>query len=262
MDHINPEPAYVLKQDNLHVRVYANRDAMGQAAAEAVAERLRRILRERGRGRVVFAAAPSQNEFLAALRQAPGIAWERIVAFHMDEYVGLPYDAPQRFATFLRERILDLPFAKVNYLDGNAPDIDAECARYATLLREAPLDIVCAGIGENGHMAFNDPHVADFQDTVWVKLVTLDEVCRQQQVHDGAFEHIDQVPTHALTLTMPALMSADHISCVVPGPTKAAAVANTLRGPISEACPATIMRRHPSAVLHLDLAAASEIQPC
>jgi glucosamine-6-phosphate deaminase len=208
---------------------------------------------------MVFAAAPSQNEFLAALRQMTDIPWGRITAFHMDEYVGLPEGAPQRFATFLRERILDLPFYQVHYLDGNAPDIAGECARYTALLRAAPLDLVCAGIGENGHMAFNDPHVADFQDPAWVKPVTLDEVCRQQQVNDGAFTSIDEVPQQAITLTMPALMSAAHIACVVPGPTKAAAVARTLHGPIDESCPATIMRRHAGAILYLDPAAASGI---
>ena len=256
-----PTPTYTFKQDNLEVQVYATRKAMGQAAAKAVAQRLREILAEKERARIVFAAAPSQNEFLAALRQIDSIPWQRIEAFHMDEYVGLPYDAPQRFGTFLRERILDLPFARVSYLDGNAPDIEAECSRYAALLQEAPLDIVCAGIGENGHMAFNDPHVADFQDAAWVKPVTLDRVCRQQQVHDGAFECIEQVPKQALTMTMPALVSARHIACIVPGPTKAAAVVSTLRGPIAETCPATIMRRHPSAVLYLDLAAAASVLP-
>ena len=254
-----PESIRQLSQDQLQVRVYADRDAMGRAAAAHVVTLLQRILAAQGGARMVFAAAPSQNEFLAALRETPDIPWGRITAFHMDEYVGLPEGAPQRFATFLRERILDLPFADVHYLDGNAPDLPDECERYASLLRAAPLDIVCAGIGENGHMAFNDPHVADFQDPAWVKPVTLDEVCRQQQVNDGAFAGLDLVPKQAITLTMPALMSAVHIACIVPGPTKAAAVARTLRGEIDESCPATIMRRHGDAVLFLDPAAASGI---
>jgi len=254
-----PEPIHQRVQDQLQVRVYADRATMGQAAAAHVATRICQVLASQDSARMVFAAAPSQNEFLAALRQMTDIPWGRITAFHMDEYVGLPEGAPQRFATFLRERILDLPFYQVHYLDGNAPDIAGECARYTALLRAAPLDLVCAGIGENGHMAFNDPHVADFQDPAWVKPVTLDEVCRQQQVNDGAFTSIDEVPQQAITLTMPALMSAAHIACVVPGPTKAAAVARTLHGPIDESCPATIMRRHAGAILYLDPAAASGI---
>jgi len=254
-----PEPIHQRVQDQLQVRVYADRATMGQAAAAHVATRICQVLASQDSARMVFAAAPSQNEFLAALRQMTDIPWGRITAFHMDEYVGLPEGAPQRFATFLREHILDLPFYQVHYLDGNAPDIAGECARYTALLRAAPLDLVCAGIGENGHMAFNDPHVADFQDPAWVKPVTLDEVCRQQQVNDGAFTSIDEVPQQAITLTMPALMSAAHIACVVPGPTKAAAVARTLHGPIDESCPATIMRRHAGAILYLDPAAASGI---
>jgi glucosamine-6-phosphate deaminase len=261
MHSSDPLPVQAFQKDSLKVRVYATREAMGQAAASDVATHLRQILAEQETARIVFAAAPSQNEFLAALRAMVHIPWQRIVAFHMDEYVGLPYDAPQRFGTFLRERIFDLPFAEVNYLDGSAPDIQAECARYVALLQEAPLDIVCAGIGENGHMAFNDPHVADFDDPAWVKPVTLDDVCRQQQVNDGAFELIEQVPKQALTMTMPALMSARHLACVVPGPSKAAAVASTLQGPIDESCPATIMRRHADAVLYLDPAAAARVLP-
>lgn len=260
MHSSDPLPVHAFQKDNLNVRVYGTREAMGQAAASDVAMHLRQILAEQETARIVFAAAPSQNEFLAALRAMADLPWQRIVAFHMDEYVGLPDDASQRFGSFLRERIFDLPFADVNYLDGNAPDVEAECARYAALLQEAPLDIVCAGIGENGHMAFNDPHIADFDDPAWVKPVTLDDVCRQQQVNDGAFERIEQVPKQALTMTMPALMSASHVACVVPGPTKRVAVASTLEGPIEESCPATIMRRHADAVLYLDAAAAELVR--
>jgi len=178
----------------------------------------------------------------------------------MDEYVGLPADAPQSFGLFLRTRLFDLVRpGRVEYIDGNAPDAAAECARYGALLRERPVDIVCAGIGENGHMAFNDPHVADFADPEVVKLVTLDEVCRRQQVHDGAFASVDQVPKAALTMTMPALMSARRVYCIVPGPTKTEAVYHALCGPIDASCPATVMRRHRQAVLYLDQEAARRI---
>jgi glucosamine-6-phosphate deaminase len=239
--------------DRLAVRSYPSRGAMGAAAAHDIAAEMRRRLAEQARVRMVFAAAPSQNEMLAALSRQPDIAWERVEALHMDEYVGLAPDAPQRFGTFLRQHLFALVTPGfVAYIDGSAPDVAAECARYAALLAAAPIDIVCAGIGENGHMAFNDPHVANFVDPAAIKLVTLDQVCRQQQVNDGAFAALDDVPTGALTLTMPSLLSAAHIYCVVPGPTKAEAVRRTCRGPIGTACPASAMRNHPHALLYLD----------
>jgi glucosamine-6-phosphate deaminase len=197
---------------------------------------------------------------LATLAAAPDVDWGRIEAFHMDEYIGLPEEAPQRFGRFLRQALFDrvLP-ARVAYIDGNAREARAECARYAALLTERPIDIVCAGIGENGHMAFNDPHVTDFSDPHAVKVVELDEVCRHQQVHDGAFATLDAVPTHAITLTMPTLMSARWIYCVVPGPTKADAVGRTVHDAINKECPATAMRRHPAAVLYVDADAATRL---
>lgn len=256
----HPEAKRAFKADKLKVKVYATREAMGVAAAKAVTRRVEKTLAQQERARIVFAAAVSQNEFLAHLCQAEGIDWDRVEAFHMDEYVGLPDDAPQRFGNFLREHLFDcVQPERVEYIDGTAPDLEAECERYASLLTERPLDIVCAGIGENGHMAFNDPHVADFEDPKTVKVVELDRTCRMQQVHDGAFTTLDDVPTHALTLTMPALMSARRIYCMVPGPTKREAVRETIKGPISTACPATAMRRHDHAVLYLDTEAAEEI---
>ena len=194
-----------------------------------------------------------QNEFLEALCAAPDIDWKRVTAFHMDEYVGLDAAAPQGFGNFLRARVFDrLPFGQVCYLNGNAPDIEAECSRYAGLLAQAPIDIVFMGIGENGHIAFNDPPVAEFDDPAAVKVVALDEVCRNQQVHDGCFADIGQVPTHALTLTVPTLAGAKHHLCIVPAPTKAKAVRDTLEGPVSTACPASILRTCPGAVLYLE----------
>ncbi|MFO7916828.1 MAG: glucosamine-6-phosphate deaminase [Anaerolineae bacterium] len=250
----------VFEVDKLKVKVYPTREAMGVAAAEAVAHRVKEILARQERTRIVFAAAVSQNEFLAHLCQAEGIDWDRIEAFHMDEYVGLSDDAPQRFGNFLREHLFDrVQPGRVEYIDGTAPDLEAECERYAALLTKRPVDITCAGIGENGHMAFNDPHVADFEDPRTVKVVELDRTCRMQQVHDGAFATLDDVPTHALTLTMPALMRAHRIYCVVPGPTKREAARRTIKGPISTACPATAMRRHDHAVLYLDAEAAKDI---
>ena len=181
-------------------------------------------------------------------------------AFHMDEYIGLAPDAPQGFANFLRAAIFTkVPFRSVNCLDGTAASRDpaAECARYSQLLRRFPVDITCMGIGENGHIAFNDPPVADFDDPALVKPVALDEICRNQQVHDGCFATLDDVPTHALTLTVPALMHAAQVFCVVPAATKARAVRDTLLGDIRTACPASILRRHPAATLYLDADSAS-----
>ena len=205
------EPVRSFCKDSLAVRIYADRTAMGAAAARDGAALLRRLLAQQDTVRAVFAAAPSQNEFLEALCAAPDIDWKRVTAFHMDEYVGLDAAAPQGFGNFLRARVFDrLPFGQVCYLNGNAPDVEAECSRYAGLLAQAPIDIVFMGIGENGHIAFNDPPVAEFDDPAAVKVVALDEVCRNQQVHDGCFADIGQVPTHALTLTVPTLAGAKH----------------------------------------------------
>lgn len=237
----------------LDAEVYETREEMGRAAAEAVARTIVQILEKKERIRMIFAAAPSQNEFLAQLLTHPEIDFRRINAFHMDEYVGLDKAAPQGFGNFLKAHIFGLAdFGSVHYLDGNAPDIEAECARYAALLAEDEIDIVCLGIGENGHIAFNDPHVAQLDDPQNVKPVQLDEVCRMQQVHDGCFERLDQVPRSALTLTVPRLCRAAHHFCVVPASAKAEAVRRTVCGPVSAQCPASALRLCPDAHLFLE----------
>ena len=201
---------------------------------------------------MIFAAAPSQNEVLAALVEDKTIPWERIRAFHMDEYVGISSDAPQGFAMFLKNAIFDkVPFKSVELINCSA-EPELEVKRYSALLEKYPCDIVCMGIGENGHIAFNDPWVADFNDPAVIKPVPLDEVCRNQQVHDGCFPTIDDVPTHAFTLTIPSLTNAGHLFCSVPAATKAEAVYRTCNEEITEACPATIMRRHDHAVMYVD----------
>lgn len=227
---------------------------MGVAAAARVAA----ILRECEEPRVVFACAPSQSEFLAALTEQ-SLDWSRVTAFHMDEYVGLDAAQPQSFRQYLREHLLDRigSLRAFHAICGESEDLQAECDRYTRLLLESPIDLVCLGIGENGHLAFNDPAVANFHDPQLVKLVELDAACRRQQVNDSCFSSLDQVPKAALTLTLSALLGARHLSCVVPGERKAPAVRETLRGPITEACPASILRRHPRATLYLDAAAAS-----
>ena len=247
-----------MQADSLKVIVADSRDAMGQEAARRAGECIRALLAEKDEINMIFAAAPSQNETLKYLMQEEGIDWSRVNAFHMDEYVGLSREAPQSFGRYLYEHVFShLPFKCVNYLRGDAPDAEAECERYSALLRENPVDVVMLGIGENAHIAFNDPPVADFDDPALVKPVALDEICRNQQVHDGCFATLDDVPTHALTLTVPALMHAAQVFCVVPAATKARAVRDTLLGDIRTACPASILRRHPAATLYLDADSAS-----
>ncbi len=246
--------------DALRVYVHDSRASMGRAAAEAAASRLKALLAERDLVNVIFAAAPSQNEMLDALCAAPGIDWTRVRAFHMDEYIGLPPGATQAFSAFLHEHIFDrVPFGEVYCLNPQAEDADAECRRYAELLSRYPVDLVCLGIGENGHIAFNDPWVADFNDPCAVKIVPLDPVCRQQQVNDGCFPRLSDVPERAITLTIPALKRAPHMVCTVPAASKADAVVGTVLGEISEQVPATIMRRHPDAALYLDADSAAKL---
>lgn len=248
------------KKDKLYVKTFETRDEMGNAAATDIAECIKKCLAEKDEINMIFAAAPSQNDVLHHLCMNKEIEWNRINAFHMDEYVGLSADAPQGFGNFLKEHIFGLvPFKSVNYIDCTATDVDAECERYTKLLTENPVDIVCMGIGENGHIAFNDPHVADFNDPKLVKYVELDEMCRNQQVNDGCFAKIDDVPKYAMTLTIPALVSAKYNFCIVPAPTKAQAVKRTVCDEISEECPASILRRKDNAILYCDADSSAEM---
>jgi len=253
----------LLERRFMEVSVYDSRKSMGSAAATVAAETLKKLLQEYDEVNVVFAAAPSQNEFLDALSKVQDVEWHRINAFHLDEYIGLPSDASQRFSKYLDERIFKrVPFKTVNYviptgLENENPE--KLVARYEQLLKEHPLHLACIGIGENGHIAFNEPSVADFDDPHLVKVVELEEKSRQQQVNDGCFEKIEEVPTHAITLTVPAIMSAKHIVCVVPGERKKEAVFKTLEGPATTECPASVLRRHTSVYMFLDRESASLI---
>ncbi|MBQ9547577.1 MAG: glucosamine-6-phosphate deaminase [Bacteroidales bacterium] len=247
------------KVDALRVKIYGSRAAMGAAAAADVAACLRGLLAKQKEVWMIFAAAPSQNEALAALCAEEGVDWTRVHAVHMDEYVGLPADHPAGFGNFLKRGIFDrLPFASV-HLIGSQKAPEQAIADYDRLLAEHHPDLCLMGIGENGHIAFNDPHVADFDDPVRIKKVDLDLKCRTQQVHDGCFARLEEVPEYALTLTVPTLFGCPHLFCVVPAPTKAEAVRTTLQGPVSEACPASILRRHGDATLYLDPDSASLI---
>ena len=242
-----------LQKDLLSVQIYETRSEMGRAAARDVKARILALLETKETINMIFAAAPSQNEVLYALATDREIPWNRVNAFHMDEYIGLSADAPQGFGNFLKEHIFGLAdFRSVSYIDISATDAEKECERYAALLAENPTDIVVMGIGENGHIAFNDPPVADFNDKKMVKPVVLDEICRNQQVNDGCFAKLDDVPKMAITLTVPTLFAGDYLFCIVPAPTKAKAVQATICGEIGEACPATVLRRHANAVLYLD----------
>lgn len=224
---------------------------MGERAAADIATEIRRLLAQQSGVRMIFAAAPSQSDMLASLREIRDIEWQRVTAFHMDEYLGLAPDHPQRFGNWLREAIFDrVPFGTVHLLDPG-DDPDAAAREYAEKLNAAPIDIVCCGVGANGHIAFNDPP-ADFHDPLTVKLVKLDARCRQQQVEDRCFTRIEDVPTHALTLTVPALMASHANFCTVPGAIKHDAVHRMLTGPIGPDCPATILRRHPRCTMYLD----------
>ncbi len=241
------------KFGELTLKKYETRQEMGQAAAKEAAAKIKELLATKSSISIIFAAAPSQNEFLETLAADSSIDFTRINAYHMDEYVGLHKDAPQGFGNFLKDRLFSkVPFKSVNYIDGQAPDPQAECKRYEGLLREAKIDIVCMGIGENAHIAFNDPHVAFFNDKDGVKLVDLDETCRMQQVNDGCFKTLADVPKTAITLTIPTLVNADWIFCMVPAKTKAQAVKNSLTETISEKYPASILRTKPNAIMYVD----------
>ena len=243
--------------DQLHIEVHATREEMGRAAASAAAKAIENAIVKRGEARVILASAPSQNELLDSL-VASQVDWSRVTIFHMDEYAGLDAMHPCSFRHYQKEHVLSRIQPRAFHgIQGEAADIEAECRRYAALLAEAPIDVVCLGIGENGHLAFNDPPVANFGDPALVKVVELDQICRQQQVNDGCFPSLDVVPRYAITLTIPALLGGRELYCVVPGPRKAEAVRATLRGPVDTSCPASILRRHPHARLYIDTAAAA-----
>jgi len=247
-----------MKYDQLEVSCFPGREELGKKAATDASNKIKQLLQTRDCINIIFAAAPSQNEFLNELRADDTIEWKRINAFHMDEYLGLPAEASQGFGNFLRRSLFNhIPLRSVEYINGNADNIADECLRYSQLLADNPPDIVCMGIGENTHIAFNEPGQADFGDADKVKVVALDEVCRQQQVNDGCFSMIDEVPEKALTLTVPVLLSAAYLFCMVPGEKKADAVWKTVTMPVSENYPSTILRQHRDARLYIDKQSAA-----
>jgi len=242
-----------LKVDALEVKLGDSLEAMAAAAAADAVGVLRSTLAQQAGAAVILASAASQVVFLEKLVAAEGLEWSRVTLFHMDEYLGIAEDHPASFRKFLRERVAARVHPKAFHeVRGESDQPIAECDRYEALLRAQPIDLCCLGIGENGHIAFNDPPVADFEDARWVKLVKLDEACRRQQVGEGAFPTLGAVPEYAFTLTVPALCSARRMICVVPERRKAEAVRRTLAGPIETRCPASVLRRQSQAILYLD----------
>ena len=245
----------------LNIYVYESRPQMGQAAAAVIAAEIRRAIQDRGTASLILASAPSQNEFLANLAAAPDVDWPRVTAFHLDEYLGMDDRAPQSFRRFLIDRLVNkVPLGQFHGLRGDAPNGAAEARRYAQLLQQNPPDFAVLGIGENGHLAFIDPPFCDFNDPEPVKVVQLDEICRNQQVNDGAFASLDEVPRDALSLTIPTLMTRPKLFAIAPGPAKRQAIKNTVAGPISSTCPASILRTHPNAHLFIDIVAAEYLE--
>ncbi len=244
---------------NLEVRIFDERKEMGKAAAEDAAKRINAIIAEKGEANLVFAAAPSQDDVLEHLLKQD-IDWTKVRGFHQDEYVGIDASEPAGFGNFLRRAIFDkVPFKELHYLLCAADEAEAKCESYTELLKKYPIDLIFLGIGENGHLAFNDPAVADFNDPKMVKIVELDDVCRQQQVNDGCFPNLDAVPKNAMTMTMSLIMSIPQAICVVPTIRKADAVHNAIYGEVTTACPASVLRNHPSATLYLDADSASKL---
>jgi glucosamine-6-phosphate deaminase len=243
----------------MNIRIDKDRAALGTTAGKAIASALREKIATSGRVTVAFAAAPSQNETLETLIAEPGIGWDKVNAYHLDEYAGATPSSPHSFRRYLREHIFHrVTPAAFHPIAGEAADPAAECARYSSLLPPNGFDIALLGIGENGHLAFNDPP-CDFADPAAIRVVALDEACRIQQVHDGAFQTLADVPTQAFTLTVPTLMKAAKVFVMVPGPAKAHAVAAALEGPLTNLCPASILRTHPDAAIFLDEASASQL---
>ena len=240
------------------MKVIVAKDSMelGKLASKQATEAINKAIAETGNARILLSTGASQFTFFEHFVKED-IDWSKVEMFHLDEYVGISVDHPASFKKYLTERFISkVNPAKYHLIDGQA-DPEKTIAELTALLNEKQVDVGLIGIGENGHIAFNDPPVADFNDKALVKPVKLDEICRNQQVNDGCFAKIDDVPTHALTLTVPALVKAPYLFCIVPAPTKAWAVKETLTGSIDEHCPASILRRQESAILYLDKDSAS-----
>jgi glucosamine-6-phosphate deaminase len=254
-DQVNTDLEF--RSGNASVHICPSPQVLGAAAAAKAAQVIRGAIEQRGQARVIVATGNSQLPLVEAL-VTQKLPWKNVEIFHMDEYAGMRADHPSSFRHWIKTRVEEKVHpGKANYLEGDAPDLDREIERYSRLLTEAPIDLAFVGFGENGHIAFNDPHVADFNDPAVVKRVILDDACRRQQAGEGHFKDVDSVPREAVTITCSGLFRASAWVCSVPDARKARAVRNALEGPISEACPASLVRRHPSANVYLDASSAS-----
>lgn len=250
-----------LQVGNLKLKIYPTSGAAGDAAAQSAAAALKELARKQEAVGVIFATGASQIDTLKALVQTPELPWDRVIGFHMDEYLGMKPDHPASFRRYMREKLTRLvPLREFFEIDGTIADPDRYCREYADKLRSADPKLCLLGIGENGHLAFNDPGVADFHDPVDMKVVELDEACRRQQAAEGWFRSPEEVPTRAMTLTIPTLFRVPKLILSVPGTRKAKIVRRTLEDAISTACPATILRTHPDATIFLDREAAEELE--
>lgn len=248
-----------LKAEKLNLQIYQDETSAGVASAIFVAEKLNNAIAEKGFANLILATGASQFAFIEAIKKLD-IDWSKITVFHLDEYKNISESHPASFRKYLKERILnEVKPAKAYLINGDANNLDEEVLNYETLLKEHPIDVACIGIGENGHIAFNDPGVADFDDPKLVKVVQLDDACRTQQLGEGWFPTFDDVPQEAVSLTIPAIMNCKVISCLCPNERKAQAIYNTVNAPISTDCPATILRTHPNTVIFLDIDSASKL---
>ncbi len=257
MNTVTPQPAERI-YGKARVRIYEDRKSMGHAAAADAATLIRKAVEERGHARMMVATGNSQLDMIDALVKQPMVPWKLVEIFHMDEYLGMAADHPASFRRWIRRHVEEpLHEVRVNYIEGDAADPDAEILRYTELLQSGPIDVAFVGFGENGHIAFNDPHTAEFQDPFVMRRVTLDETCRRQQVGEGHFHTMAEVPTEALTVSCSGLLRARAWICCVPEKRKAKAVHRALLGTISTECPASIVRTHPDANVYLDLESAA-----
>lgn len=259
---VQASPVRSFRCESLPVHIFQGQDELAAYMAAAVRDTLAAAIQRQGTAAAILATGNSQIRFLKLLATSGGVDWSKVTLFHMDEYLGVPADHPACFRRYMREKVESLVRPKVfHYLGGDADLPLDECARYSALLKAQQIDLCCLGIGENGHLAFNDPHVCRFDDPHWVKLVSLDVPCRMQQVKEGHFPNLAAVPPYAYTLTPPALLSARRVLCLAPELRKAAPVQAALEGPVTEKCPASVLRRYPQAELLLDLDSASLLQP-
>lgn len=247
------KPIKTAQYDRLPVAIYRSNAELGRAAALDARRLINQAIAEKGEAHIILATGNSQLTFLAALRSLPGLDWSKVSVFHMDEYLGLDSNHPASFPRFLRRHFLDMVQPRAFYpIPGRPDDVERACREYEVLLKAHPADLVALGWGENGHLAFNDPPYALFDDPVWVKVVELAEASRRQQVGEGHFATLAEVPTQAITLTIPALLAAKAVLCIVPEARKVEAVRACLTEPVSEERPGSILRRVDQARLYLD----------